>query len=178
MWRTTSRRWSGRRRSSRSTRSSAARTRTRTTSSAAFPARSISTSANALNAERLAYVGTLFDDAADFVEQVYIPDLLAVAGFYKDWGAIGGGLENYLAYGDLPVNGYGDPSKFKFPRGVILNRNLAEVLPVDGRDVDADPGVHRPFLVRVLRRRRHRSASLGRRNETQLHGPKPPYELS
>ena len=92
--------------------------------------------ANALNAERLAYVGRLFDEAADFVNQVYIPDLLAVAGFYKDWGAIGGGLENYMAYGDLPVNGYGDPSQFKFPRGIILKRNLAEVIPVDGRSAD------------------------------------------
>jgi hydrogenase large subunit len=92
--------------------------------------------ANALNAERLAHVGQLFDDAVAFVNQVYIPDLLAVAGFYKDWGAIGGGLENYMSYGDLPVNGYGDPSHFKFPRGVILNRNLAEVLPVDGRSAD------------------------------------------
>jgi hydrogenase large subunit len=90
---------------------------------------------NALNAERLAMVGTLFEQATAFVEQVYIPDLLAVAGFYKDWGAIGGGLENYMAYGDLPVNGYGDPSKFKFPRGIIMNRNLAEVLPIDCRDV-------------------------------------------
>jgi hydrogenase large subunit len=92
--------------------------------------------ANALNAERLAYVGQLFEDAMAFVNQVYIPDLLAVAGFYKDWGAIGGGLENYMSYGDLPVNGYGDPSHFKFPRGVILNRNLAEVLPVDGKSAD------------------------------------------
>jgi hydrogenase large subunit len=49
---------------------------------------------NAINAERLAYVGKLFDDAQQFVEQVYIPDLLAVASFYKDWGAIGGGLPN------------------------------------------------------------------------------------
>jgi hydrogenase large subunit len=65
---------------------------------------------------------------------VYLPDLLAVASFYKDWAGIGGGLSNYLSYGDLPVNGYGDPSKFKFPRGAILNRNLAEVLPVDPRD--------------------------------------------
>jgi len=89
---------------------------------------------NAVNAERLAYVGYLFEQAQQFVEQVYLPDLMAVASFYKDWGAIGGGLSNYMAYGDLPVNGYGDPSKFKFPRGAILNRNLAEVLPVDPRD--------------------------------------------
>jgi hydrogenase large subunit len=90
--------------------------------------------ANAINAERLAMVGRLFDEAATFVNQVYIPDLLAVASFYKDWAAVGGGLSNYLAYGDLPTHGYGDPGKFKFPRGAILDRNLSEVLPVDGKD--------------------------------------------
>ncbi len=92
--------------------------------------------ANALNAERLAYVGTLLDQAQEFIEQVYLPDLMAVASFYKDWGGIGGGLPNYLAYGDLPTNGYNDPSKFKFPRGAILNRNLNEVIPVDGKSAE------------------------------------------
>jgi len=91
---------------------------------------------NAINAERLAMVGRLFEEAQRFVEQVYIPDLLAVASFYKDWAAIGGGLSNYLVYGDLPTNGYGNPASFKFPRGVIMNRNLAEVLPVDGTNAD------------------------------------------
>jgi hydrogenase large subunit len=89
---------------------------------------------NAINAERLAMVGKLFDDAQTFVEQVYIPDLLAIAGFYKDWGAVGGGLENYMSYGDLPTRGYNDPLSFKFPRGIILKRNLNEVLPVNPKD--------------------------------------------
>ena len=89
---------------------------------------------NAINAERLAMVGQLFEDAQRFVEQVYIPDLLAIAGFYKDWGAIGGGLENYLAFGDLPTRGFADVSSFKFPRGVIVGRKLDEVLPVDPQD--------------------------------------------
>jgi len=89
---------------------------------------------NALNAERLAYVGSLFEQGKQFIEQVYIPDLLAVASFYKDWGAIGGGLPNYLAYGDLPVNGYADVDKFKFPRGAILNRDLSKVHEVNGKD--------------------------------------------
>ena len=92
--------------------------------------------ANALNAERLAMVARLFDEARAFVEQVYLPDLLAVAPYYKDWAGIGGGLSNYLAYGDLPTQGYNDPTHFKFPRGAILNRNLAEVLPVDGQNPD------------------------------------------
>jgi hydrogenase large subunit len=92
--------------------------------------------ATAINAERLAMVGRLLEDGQRFIEQVYIPDLLAVASFYKDWGAIGGGLSNYLAYGDLPTRGYRDPLSFRFPRGAILNRNLAEVLPVDPRDAN------------------------------------------
>ncbi len=88
----------------------------------------------AINAERLAMVGHLFDEAKEFVDQVYIPDVLAVAPFYKDWAGIGGGLTNYLAYGDLPMNGYGDPSKFKFPRGAILNRDLSKIHEIDGKD--------------------------------------------
>ena len=47
--------------------------------------------ANALNAERLAYVGTLLKQAKEFINQVYIPDLLAVAPYYLDWAGIGGG---------------------------------------------------------------------------------------
>jgi len=68
------------------------------------------------------------------VEQVYIPDLIAIAGFYKDWAAIGGGLPNYLVYGDLPTRSYGEPASFKFPRGVVVDRDLSEVLPIDARD--------------------------------------------
>ncbi|MGH9764049.1 MAG: nickel-dependent hydrogenase large subunit, partial [Blastocatellia bacterium] len=91
---------------------------------------------NALNTERLNFVGKLIAEAIDFVEQVYIPDLMAVASFYKDWAAIGGGLTNYLAYGDLPTKGYAYPEYFKFQRGAILDRNLNEVHEVNGRDAD------------------------------------------
>jgi hydrogenase large subunit len=91
---------------------------------------------NAVNTERLALVGQLIGDAMAFVEQVYIPDLMAVAGFYKDWAAIGGGLSNYLVYGDLPTKGYNQPESFKFPRGAILNRNLADVQEVNGKNAE------------------------------------------
>lgn len=84
-----------------------------------------------INAERLAYVKQLLDDGKEFIEQVYIPDLMAIASFYKDWGAIGGGLGNYLAYGDLPTNGFRDPSAYKFPAGAILNKDISKIHPVD-----------------------------------------------
>jgi len=79
---------------------------------------------NAINAERLAMVGQLLNEAKEFINQVYIPDLLAVAPYYLDWAGIGGGVPNYLSYGDLPTNGYADVANFKFPRGAILNRKL------------------------------------------------------
>ena len=132
--------------------------------------------ANAINAERLAYVGKLMSEAKTFVEQVYIPDLLAIASFYKDWGAIGGGLSNYLAYGDLPTNGFANPGKFKFPRGAILNRDLNKIHEVDAHDPqqvkesiahswyqysDGDGAAKHPW-----------------EGETKLNytGPKPPYD--
>lgn len=89
---------------------------------------------NAINIERLNLVKDHITRAKEIVEQLYIPDLLAVASFYPEWTTIGGGLGSFMAYGDLPQNGIGDVSKFRFPRGVVLNKNLAEVLPVDPGD--------------------------------------------
>lgn len=89
-----------------------------------------------LNAERLAYVGQLMKQGKEFIEQVYIPDLMAIASFYKDWGAIGGGLGSYMAYGDFPTNGYRDVASYKFPQGVILNKDISKVMDVDMRKDD------------------------------------------
>jgi hydrogenase large subunit len=132
--------------------------------------------ASALNAERLAMVGKLFDDAQEFVEKVYLPDLLAVAGFYKDWGAIGGGLPNYLAFGDLPTNGYNNPASFKFPRGAILNRDLSKVYEVDGKDpLQVEEFVSHSWYEYAEGNDKGKHPWVG---ETKLNytGPKPPYE--
>jgi hydrogenase large subunit len=89
-----------------------------------------------INAERLAYVHHLLKQGKEFIEQVYIPDLMAIASFYKDWGGIGGGLGNFMAYGDLSANGSKDPATFLFPSGVILNKDLSKVHEVDVRKND------------------------------------------
>lgn len=88
----------------------------------------------AINSERLNLVARLISQADEFVNQVYIPDLLAVASFYKDWAKYGGGLENYLSYGDFPTGGYNHPETFKYPRGAVLNRDLSTVHAVNPRD--------------------------------------------
>jgi len=90
----------------------------------------------AVNMERLNLVSDIIDRMVVFTEQVYLPDLQAIASFYKDW-LYGGGLssQNVLAYGDVPehANDYSSAS-LKLPRGAILNGNLKEVFEVDLTD--------------------------------------------
>jgi hydrogenase large subunit len=88
----------------------------------------------AINMERLGLVARLISQADEFVNEVYIPDLLTVASFYKDWAKYGGGLSNYLCYGEFPTNGFSHPEAFKYARGAVLNRDLSTVLPVNPRD--------------------------------------------
>ena len=132
--------------------------------------------ASGINAERLAYVDQLLAEAKTFIEQVYIPDLLAVASFYKDWGAIGGGLGNYMSYGDLPMNGIGDPSSFKFPPGVLLNKDISKVYDVDLRqDDEVQEFIQRSWYTYDGGQDKGLHPWKG---ETVLNytGPKPPYE--
>lgn len=89
---------------------------------------------NAIHAEKLMHVQRIIDEAYEFVNKVYVPDVLAIGSFYKDW-LHGGGLNNYLVYGDFAKGGdIRDVSKYRIPRGVILNGNLNEILDVDPRD--------------------------------------------
>ena len=89
-----------------------------------------------VNMVQLNLVSSIIDRTIEFVDQVYLPDLLAIGSFYKDW-LYGGGLSghNVLAYGEFPdqANDYG-PDNLLIPRGAIVNGNLKEVLDVDLRD--------------------------------------------
>jgi len=89
---------------------------------------------SAINAKRLSQVQDVITEMRAFVEQVYLPDTLAVASFYKDWFKRGEGLGNFLCYGDLPSTSMSDPDSFLFPTGVILNRDLTTVHDIDLHD--------------------------------------------
>jgi [NiFe] hydrogenase large subunit/hydrogenase large subunit len=127
-------------------------------------------SQNALNADKLAEITRHLNKAKEFVEKVYIPDLLAVASFYKDWAGIGGGVGNYLSYGEFP-----DPASGKqfFPPGIILGKDLSKVHPVDQKKV-AEYVDHSWFEY---------SGGQGKgahpwegETEAKYTGPKPPYK--
>ncbi|OEF96280.1 nickel-dependent hydrogenase large subunit [Desulfuribacillus alkaliarsenatis] len=87
---------------------------------------------NTINMERLNLVKREIDKAIAFVEQVYIPDLLAIGSFYRDWTY--GGFGNHLVFGGLGNHGGSNPQDFLFPAGAILNGNLNEVYDVDVRN--------------------------------------------
>ncbi len=87
-----------------------------------------------INMERLNFVKARIDEMVQFNKNVYIPDVIAIASFYKDqlWGG-GLGAINVMDYGAYPKVNY-DKSTDQLPGGVILNGNWDEVFPIDPRD--------------------------------------------
>jgi len=90
----------------------------------------------AVNMERLNLVKSIIDRCIEFTEQVYIPDLIAIAKFYKGW-LYGGGLssKNVMSYGDIPdkANDY-SAGNLLLPRGAIINGDLSKVHEIDLKD--------------------------------------------
>jgi len=130
----------------------------------------------ALNVVGLQKIQNIIESMRNFVDQVYVPDTLAIAGFYKDWAALGEGTGNFMTYGDFPGKGTNDVASFLVPRGVILNRDVSKIHEVDLNAEDQiqeyvahswydysagkDKGLH-PY-----------------KGETKFNytGPKPPYD--
>jgi hydrogenase large subunit len=86
---------------------------------------------SAINSKRLSQVQEIINNMRSFVDQVYVPDTLAIAGFYKDWGMRGEGIGNFMTYGDFPEKGMDDPASYLIPPGVILDRDLSTIHEVD-----------------------------------------------
>ena len=89
-----------------------------------------------LRPDRIAEFLYITKETQEFIENVYIPDLLAVASFYRDWGAIGG-TSNFLAWGEFPESDQ-EPESLYMPRGVIMKRNLAGVKMANHEGVSED----------------------------------------
>jgi hydrogenase large subunit len=131
---------------------------------------------SAINAKKLAQVQNVIKRMQEFTDQVYVPDTLAIAGFYKDWGERGEGVGNFLCYGDLPGKSMNDPDSYFLPAGVILDRDLSTVHPLD---------MHNPDEIQESVAHSWYDYSTGKDvplhpydGETNLNytGPKPPYK--
>lgn len=90
-----------------------------------------------INVERINLVAAIAAQSLTFIEQVYVPDLLAIASFYPEWFKYGDGLasKNLLCYGDFPSRANDDSnSSLLLPRGAIINGDLKTLHEVDLRD--------------------------------------------
>jgi Ni,Fe-hydrogenase I large subunit len=130
----------------------------------------------AINADKIAQLLSLFAQAKEFVEKVYLPDVLAVAPFYLDYAGVGEGLGNFMTFGDLPLVNNADPNKpgdLFFPRGLILNRDLSKVLPLDPTKI-TEYVTHSWFSYKDENQGLHPS-----KGETtpKYTGPQPPYDF-
>jgi hydrogenase large subunit len=125
-----------------------------------------------LNAGTIAAMQEMIGRARDFVTKVYIPDLLAIASFYKDWAGHGAGVGNYLVYGEYPDDDSPRPPLY-LPSGVIRSRNLGKVEAFDP--------------AKITEQVKHSWYTYAGGDDKGLHpyegetaptytGPKPPYE--
>ncbi|MEO8034794.1 MAG: nickel-dependent hydrogenase large subunit, partial [Acidobacteriota bacterium] len=84
-----------------------------------------------LNVDRLYQMKSLLDKIIGFVQNVYVPDVCAVAGFYPEWFGYGAGVTNYLSVPDLPLNEAS--TEYDLPGGFIPNGDLSKYHPITGQ---------------------------------------------
>lgn len=134
--------------------------------------------ANSINADRLALVKQKLQQGKEFIDQVYIPDLLMIAGVYKDeWSKIGGGVSNYLSYGDFPLHGYAGIEDFMSPRGIVLDRDLSKVHPVDANSPDEIKEYIYHSWYKYTEGDKAGLHPYDGETNLEYTGPKPPYKL-
>jgi hydrogenase large subunit len=127
-----------------------------------------------LNPERFDFLAEVAKTAKMFVDQVLIPDVLAVAGFYKDWFALGEGPGNYLSYGAFPQGGINDTARYFLPRGAIFGNDLSKVHAVDPSKITEY--VTHSWYEYAEGDLVAKAPSEGETNP-KFTGPKPPYEF-
>lgn len=130
----------------------------------------------AINDDTLAEVRQLLVKGQDFVRQAYVPDLMAIAGAYPEWGEIGRGPGNYLSFGDFtasPPRTGEPPSDGLFPRGLVRDNDLSRI-------EDFDPGKIAEYITHSWFTQDDGDdkglAPWEGQSEPHFTGPEPPFE--
>jgi len=108
------------------------------------------------NPARLALFKSLLLEGTNFVKQAYLPDVYMAGTMYageatdskatfselvggKGVGGTGGGLLNFMSYGDFRLDDTGFyKSALLFPKGVLLGGDISKVLPLDEAKIAED----------------------------------------
>ncbi|MDE6734202.1 MAG: nickel-dependent hydrogenase large subunit [Desulfovibrio sp.] len=89
------------------------------------------TNYGALTPERIKEFTDLYKETLAFIEDYYIPDLLAIASQYKECATYGG-TRNFMAFGEFPDPGCERDLQKRWLRpGVILDRKIGKVRDMD-----------------------------------------------
>jgi len=75
-----------------------------------------------INMERIAALRALMEETRAFVQQVYYPDMVAIASAYKEWFKYGRGVVNYLAVPEMAEDTRN--TRFALPGAIITDANL------------------------------------------------------
>lgn len=100
-------------------------------------------SSESINQVQMDQIKTWIDEIIEFVNDCYYPDVLAIAGVYKDYFDIGATHSNYLAVGLAGSIFAGDPNKSRISSshmaikpGVIMDGDISKVLPFDPHKIE------------------------------------------
>jgi Ni,Fe-hydrogenase I large subunit len=126
-----------------------------------------------INPERITLLTELASLATTFVQQVYLPDVFAIAGFYKDWFKVGEGLGNFMAYGCYPGGSIKDTASFMVPRGIVMGRDLSTVHPLDPANIHEY--ITHSWYEYSDGNQAAKHPSVGE-THPKYSGPKPPYD--
>lgn len=126
-----------------------------------------------INPESITLLTKLAKLAQDFTYQVYLPDVFAIAGFYKDWFRYGEGLGNFMAYGCYPQGSIHDSGSFFVPRGIVMGRDLTKVHKFDVNNIHEYVTHSWYEYPEGDSKGLHPSVGV---THPKFTGPKPPYE--
>ncbi|EFU80578.1 nickel-dependent hydrogenase large subunit [Mobiluncus curtisii] len=100
-------------------------------------------SSESINQVQMDQIKTWIDEIIEFVNDCYYPDVLAIAGVYKDYFDIGATHPNYLAVGLAGSIFSGNPNKSRISSahtaikpGVILGGDIAKIHPFDPHKIE------------------------------------------
>lgn len=83
---------------------------------------------SAFNMERIALMKTLAEDLGNFIDQVYIPDVLVIAARYPEWFNLGKTGMAFLSVPEMPLDSKG--TAFAMPGGYLPKSGQASFQPI------------------------------------------------